>query len=151
MTSPMNTTYGIGGAVHPVGTGISGSCQGCLAGVAAADVALRVDWSSRRHESRRRSEVPIVGWRSRATRARSSRPTDEPLRTLPEVAARREGTARRTGDGNRRRRRCGSTDDILIAVGYSPYRKFKARTGDYVMIVGRLLVTPGSVAWAFLS
>jgi hypothetical protein len=41
--------------------------------------------------------------------------------------------------------------DILVAVGYSPYRKFKARTGDYVMIVAGTLVTLGLVAWAFLS
>jgi hypothetical protein len=42
-------------------------------------------------------------------------------------------------------------DDILVTVGYSPYRKFKARTGDYVMIAAGTLVTLGLVAWAFLS
>jgi D-arabinose 1-dehydrogenase-like Zn-dependent alcohol dehydrogenase len=36
-------------------------------------------------------------------------------------------------------------------VGYSPYRKFKARTGDYVMVVAAGLVGVGLVAWAFFS
>jgi len=36
-------------------------------------------------------------------------------------------------------------------VGYSPYRKFKARPGDYAMVVAALLVGLALVAWAFLS
>jgi hypothetical protein len=54
------------------------------------------------------------------------------------------GGSAATGDG-------AGVDDILVTVGYSPYRKFKARTGDYVMIVAGTLVTLGLVAWAFLS
>jgi len=37
------------------------------------------------------------------------------------------------------------------AVGYSPYRKFKARTGDYVMVIAAGLAGIGLVAWALLS
>ena len=37
------------------------------------------------------------------------------------------------------------------AVGYSPYRKFKARTGDYVMVVAAGLAGVGLLAWAFLT
>ena len=36
-------------------------------------------------------------------------------------------------------------------VGYSPYRKFRARTGDYVMVVAAALVGVALVAWAFLA
>ena len=36
-------------------------------------------------------------------------------------------------------------------VGYSPYRKFKARTGDYVMLIAGGLAIVGLVAWAFFS
>jgi len=36
-------------------------------------------------------------------------------------------------------------------VGYSPYRKFRARTGDYVMVVVAALIGVGLVAWAFFS
>jgi hypothetical protein len=36
-------------------------------------------------------------------------------------------------------------------VGYSPYRKFKARTGDYVMLVAFATLSVGLLAWAFLS
>jgi len=36
-------------------------------------------------------------------------------------------------------------------MGYSPYRKFTARTGDYVMVVAAALIGLGLVAWAFLS
>lgn len=40
---------------------------------------------------------------------------------------------------------------ILDGVGYSPYRKFTARPGDYVMVVAAVLIGLGLVAWAFLS
>jgi hypothetical protein len=36
-------------------------------------------------------------------------------------------------------------------VGYSPYRKFRARTGDYVMVVVAALAGVALVAWAFLA
>ena len=36
-------------------------------------------------------------------------------------------------------------------MGYSPYRKFKARTGDYVMVVAAGLAAVALVAWALVS
>jgi len=36
-------------------------------------------------------------------------------------------------------------------VGYSPYRKFRARTADYVLLVVCALVGVGLVAWAFFG
>jgi hypothetical protein len=36
-------------------------------------------------------------------------------------------------------------------MGYSPYRKFTARRGDYVMVVVAALIGLGLVAWAFFS
>ena len=36
-------------------------------------------------------------------------------------------------------------------VGYSPYRKFKARTGDYVMVAAAAVAGAGLLAWAFFS
>ena len=34
-------------------------------------------------------------------------------------------------------------------MGYSPYRKFKARPGDYALIVAVLLASAGLVIWGF--
>jgi hypothetical protein len=36
-----------------------------------------------------------------------------------------------------------------MAVGYNPYRKFKARPADYVMVATALLVSFGLLVWAF--
>jgi hypothetical protein len=36
-------------------------------------------------------------------------------------------------------------------IGYSPCRKFQARTADYVTIAIVILVAAGLVAWAFLA
>ena len=36
-------------------------------------------------------------------------------------------------------------------VGYSPYRRFRARTGDYVMVVVAALVGVALVVWALLG
>lgn len=36
-------------------------------------------------------------------------------------------------------------------VGYSPYRKFRVRTADYVMLVAVGLIGVALVAWAFLG
>jgi len=36
-------------------------------------------------------------------------------------------------------------------VGYSPYRKFKVRTGDYVMLVAAAVVAAGLLAWAIFA
>lgn len=40
---------------------------------------------------------------------------------------------------------------ILTAVGYNPYRKFRARPGDYVMVVSAVAVAIALVAWALLG
>jgi hypothetical protein len=36
-------------------------------------------------------------------------------------------------------------------VGFDPYRRFRARTGDYVMVVAAVAVALGLVGWAVLS
>lgn len=36
-------------------------------------------------------------------------------------------------------------------MGYNPYRKFRARPTDYVMVVAALAVSAGLVVWAFLG
>jgi len=36
-------------------------------------------------------------------------------------------------------------------VGYNPYRKYKAKPADYVMVVMAIVVALGLVAWAFLG
>jgi hypothetical protein len=36
-------------------------------------------------------------------------------------------------------------------VGYNPYRKFRAKPGDYVLVIVAVLLAIGLVAWAFLG
>jgi hypothetical protein len=36
-------------------------------------------------------------------------------------------------------------------MGYSPYRKFTPRRGDYVMVAAAIFIGVALVAWAFLS
>lgn len=36
-------------------------------------------------------------------------------------------------------------------MGYNPYRKYRARPADYVMVVAALVVAAGLVAWAFVG
>jgi len=36
-------------------------------------------------------------------------------------------------------------------MGYSPYRKFTARSGDYAMVVVAVLAAAALVVWAFLG
>lgn len=38
-----------------------------------------------------------------------------------------------------------------MAMGYNPYRKYRARPADYVMVVAALVVSAGLVVWAFLG
>ena len=40
---------------------------------------------------------------------------------------------------------------ILRAVGYNPYRRFRARPADYVLVALALLVAVLLVIWAFLG
>ena len=40
---------------------------------------------------------------------------------------------------------------ILAAVGFNPYRRFRARPVDYVLVVVALLAVLALVAWAFLA
>jgi hypothetical protein len=40
---------------------------------------------------------------------------------------------------------------ILTAVGYNPYRKFKARPGDYAMVITAVAAALALVAWAVLG
>jgi hypothetical protein len=40
---------------------------------------------------------------------------------------------------------------ILTTVGYNPYRKFKARPGDYAMVVVAVAVALALVGWALLG
>jgi hypothetical protein len=35
-------------------------------------------------------------------------------------------------------------------VGYNPYRKFKARPSDYVMVVAATIIGAALVVWGFL-
>lgn len=35
-------------------------------------------------------------------------------------------------------------------MGYNPHRKFKARTGDYVMVAGGIVTAVALVVWALL-
>jgi hypothetical protein len=41
------------------------------------------------------------------------------------------------------------TRTILRAVGYNPYRRFRARPADYVLVVVALVVAVGLLIWAF--
>jgi hypothetical protein len=43
------------------------------------------------------------------------------------------------------------TATILMAVGYNPYRRFRARPADYVLVVVALLVAIVLVVWAGLG
>jgi hypothetical protein len=38
---------------------------------------------------------------------------------------------------------------ILTPVGFNPYRRFRAKPADYVLVVAALLVALGLVVWAF--
>jgi hypothetical protein len=38
---------------------------------------------------------------------------------------------------------------ILTAVGFNPYRRFRAKPADYVLVAAALLVALGLVVWAF--
>jgi hypothetical protein len=40
---------------------------------------------------------------------------------------------------------------ILTDVGYNPYRKFKAKPSDYVLVVTAILVALIALGWAFLG
>lgn len=40
---------------------------------------------------------------------------------------------------------------ILMAVGYNPYRKYKAKPSDYVMVATAILVALALVAWGVLG
>lgn len=40
---------------------------------------------------------------------------------------------------------------ILTAMGYNPYRKFKAKPADYVMLSACLLTAAALVFWGFFS
>ena len=80
-------------------------------------------------------------WRSRL--ARSPAGTRHTQIQQSEVAARAEDTGDHQSDPATRRH----TDHV----GYSPYRKFTARTGDYVMVVAAVLIGAELVIWAFLA
>jgi hypothetical protein len=40
---------------------------------------------------------------------------------------------------------------ILTAVGFNPYRKFRARPADYALVVAALVVVLGLLAWGLLG
>jgi hypothetical protein len=40
---------------------------------------------------------------------------------------------------------------ILTVVGYNPYRRFRARTGDYVMVVAAVVVAIALLMWAVFA
>ena len=40
---------------------------------------------------------------------------------------------------------------ILMAVGFNPYRRFRAKPADYVLVAVAVLVAAGLVIWAFLG
>jgi hypothetical protein len=40
---------------------------------------------------------------------------------------------------------------ILRSVGYNPYRKFRARTSDYVLVAAAVVVAAALLAWAFVG
>jgi len=40
---------------------------------------------------------------------------------------------------------------ILTAVGFNPYRKFKARPADYALVVAAVVVALALVAWGLLG
>jgi len=41
--------------------------------------------------------------------------------------------------------------NILTAVGFNPYRKFRARPADYALVIAAVVVALALVAWAFLG
>ena len=40
---------------------------------------------------------------------------------------------------------------IISSVGFNPYRKFRARTGDYVMVGAAIAIAVALVIWAVLA
>lgn len=40
---------------------------------------------------------------------------------------------------------------ILTDVGYNPYRKFKARPSDYLLVAAAVVVAVTLLVWAFLG
>jgi hypothetical protein len=40
---------------------------------------------------------------------------------------------------------------ILTAVGFNPYRKFRARPTDYALVIAALVVAVALVAWGLLG
>lgn len=44
-----------------------------------------------------------------------------------------------------------ATQRHTVGVGYSPYRKFTARPGDYVMVIAAALLGASLVVWAFVA
>jgi hypothetical protein len=40
---------------------------------------------------------------------------------------------------------------ILTAVGFNPYRKFKAKPADYLLVASALAVSAALLAWAFIG
>jgi hypothetical protein len=40
---------------------------------------------------------------------------------------------------------------ILTAVGFNPYRKFKARPADYALVVAAVVIALALVAWGLLG
>jgi hypothetical protein len=40
---------------------------------------------------------------------------------------------------------------ILTAVGFNPYRKFKARPADYALVVAAILLALALVLWGILG
>ncbi len=45
--------------------------------------------------------------------------------------------------------RSGGRAAILIGMGYNPYRRFKARPGDYVMVISAVVIVVALVVWGF--
>ena len=50
--------------------------------------------------------------------------------------------------GSCRRRNLPSPRTILKVVGFNPYRRFRARTGDYVMVAAAIALAVALVIWA---
>jgi hypothetical protein len=38
-----------------------------------------------------------------------------------------------------------------MGVGFNPYRRFRARTGDYIMVVAAIAIAAALVIWAVFS
>jgi hypothetical protein len=41
--------------------------------------------------------------------------------------------------------------NILMAVGFNPYRRFRARPADYALVAAAIVIAVALVAWAFLG